>query len=248
MYEAVFYDKDSHLEVGQSYLGSTGGYIYDLSPKAYEMIAYGFDSGNTKVTGLRSFEEATASTERYTEGDTLSYNAPDHLMVARDREFEIPFLYDRDEVYTLYGYPETLVETWCVVITGIKGLRNAASIDIYFTGQSKSKGLGTEEISGSEMAIHVPGAINSDGCKIYTPFCTFGKIPGRRSILRLSIMDQNQKKTVCHADVTDQFDNPDNVGHWIYAHFDIEIDPKKDGGMQPTVTEWGEMVFDYDIY
>lgn len=248
MYEAIFYDKDTHKEIAQSYLGSYGGYIYDLAPGTYELVVYSFDSGNTKVSGVGTYPGGLASVERYAEGDTLSYNAPDHLMVARDPEFTIPMLYDREDVEYLYAYPKTIAQTWCVVIDGIKGLKNAATIDIYFTGHARSKHLASEELDNKATTIHVPGTINSDGDKIYTPFCTFGKFPDQNSILRLVIMDQNQRKYVCYADVTCQFDNPENTGHWIYAKFDIEIDPKKDGGMMPDVTEWGENVFDYDIY
>lgn len=248
MYEAVFYDKMTHREVGQCYLGSGGGYIYDLAPGTYELLVYSFDSGNTEVSGLGGFNDAEATTERYGGGDIFSYNAPDHLMVARDENFEIPFLYDRDEAEVLYAYPKTIMDTWCVVVDGIEGLENAVSIDFYVSGQSATGMFGQGKISPVARTIHFPGAISAEGDKLYTPFCTIGKLPNMKSGLQLVITDPNQQTVVCQADVTDQFDDPENTGHWIYLHFDIKIDPKKDGGMQPVVEPWNDNVFTYDIH
>ena len=248
MYEAVFYDKNTHNEIGQSYLSTNGGYIYDLAPGTYEMIVYAFQSSNTKISGLKSYHDAIGSTERYLESDTLSYNAPDHVMVARDDNFEIPLLFDRDEPEYLYAYPKTLTQSWGLIITGIKGLKNAVALDVYITGQAATKTLGSQELSKDVHTIHFPAKIDVEKDIIHTPFCTFGHIPGAHSTLRLVIEDPNQKKIICYADVTSQFDDPKNTERWIKANFDIHIDPKKDGGMQPTVHEWGENEFNYDIY
>lgn len=247
MYEAVFYDPVTHNEVGQSYLGTNGGYIYDLPAGTYEMIVYSLNSGTTKITGLKRYLDGHAYTDRYTESDTLSYYSPDHLMVARDPQFEIPFLYDRDDVEYIYAYPKSIAKSWCVVIDGIKNLTNAAAIDIYITGQSSSKVLSTEELSDNVNTIHFSGKIDKEKNVIYTPFCTFGKLAGKHSTLRLAIKDPNNRTIVCHADVTDQFEDPQNTDRYIRAHFEIEIDPKKDGGMMPDVEEWGENVYYYDI-
>ena len=248
MYEAVFYDKQTHKEVGQSYLGSNGGYIYDLAPGAYDLIVYGFDSGNTVVSGMKGFYDALASTERYKDADTLSYNAPDHLMVARDTNFVIPLMYDRDEPVYFYEYPHTIMDTWCIVINGIRGLGNAVSMDIYVTGQSRSNNFGPGVLSDKETTIHVPAAADLQNSRIYTPFCTFGKLPGHASRLRLVIRDPNQKTFILYADVTDQFDDPENDGHWIVLNFDLEIEAKKDGGMMPDVNQWNDNTFVYDIH
>lgn len=248
MYEAVFYDKTTHREVGQSYLGANGGYIYDMAPGDYELIVYSFDSGNTNVSGMNNFYDALANTERYKDGDTLSYNAPDHLMVARDLDFNIPLVYDTDEPVYLYAYPKTIVDTWCIVITGIRGLRNAVSMDFYITGQSRSNNIGPNEISEKETTIHFPASVDYKNDRIYTPFCTFGKLPDHVSNLRLVITDPNQQTIIARADITDQFDDPENLGHWIILNFDFEIDARKDGGMMPDVNEWNDNVFDYDIF
>ena len=248
MYEAVFYDKITHKEAGQSYLGANGGYIYDVAPGIYELLVYSFDSGNTTVSGLREYTGALASTERYKEGDTLSYNAPDHLLVASDPNFEIPFIVDRKEPEILYAYPKTIMDTWCVVIDGIEGLENAVSMDIYITGQSASNNFGTNTLSTTARTIHFPAAVDTHEDLIYTPFCTFGKLPDRRSMLRLVIQDPNQRTFICYGDVTPQFDDPENTGHWLRLHFDLKIEPKKDGGMQPVVEPWNDNVFTYDIH
>lgn len=247
MYEAVFYDKETHAQVGQSYLGTNGGYIYDLAPGTYEMIVYSFDSGNTEVSGLNGFTSALASTERFKDADTLSFNAPDHLMVARDLEFTLPFLYDQSDTEYLYAYPKTICDTWCVIVEGIKGLKNAVSMDFYVTGQSRSNNIGPDKRSSSEMTIHFPASIDYTNDRIYTPFCTFGKLPDHVSKLRLVITDANQQTTICRADVTDQFDDPENKDHFIRLRFDVEIEPRKDGGMVPDVNEWNDNVYDYDI-
>lgn len=170
MYEAVFYDKVTHKEVGQSYLGTNGGYLYGIPAGTYELIVYSFDSGNTTVSGLRDFTTALATTERYKDGDTLSYNAPDHLMVASDPDFEIPYFYDKDEPEILYAYPKTIMDTWCVVIDGIKGLKNAGAMDIYIDGQSASNNFGTNTLSMTTRTIHFPARINVEGDKMYSPF------------------------------------------------------------------------------
>lgn len=247
MYEAVFYNKDTHSEVARSYLGSAGGYIYDLAPGTYEMMVYGLDSGNTVVSGQSTFNGATATTDRYKDADTLSYNAPDHLLVARDLEFTIPFMYDTSETEYLYAYPKTICDTWCVVVYGIKGLGNASSMDFYITGQSRSNSIGPDRRSDSEMTIHFPATVDYAGNRIYTPFCTFGKLPDHVSNLRLVIRDSNQRAIVCRADITDQFDDPENTNHLIVLKFDVEIDPRKDAGMIPDVDEWNDNYYDYDI-
>lgn len=248
MYEAVFYDKETHKEVGQSYLGTNGGYLYDIAPGTYELLVYSFDSGNTTVSGLRDYTTALATTERYKEGDTLSYNAPDHLLVASDPDFEIPYRVDREEPEILYAYPKTIMDTWCLVIDGIEGLRNAVALDIYVTGQSASNNFGPNVISTTARTIHFPASIDAEGKKIYTPFCTIGKLEDRKSIVRLVIQDPNQQTIICYGDVTSQFLDPENTGHFLYLHFDIKIDPKKDGGMMPVVDPWNDNVYVYDIH
>lgn len=248
MFEAVFYDRETHEEVGQSYLGTNGGYLYDIAPGTYEMIVYQFDGGNTELTGFRRYCDAKAYTSPWPDGDTVAYNAPDHLLADRDTAFTIPFLYDTDETYYLDAYPSTVTDTWCVVIDGIKGLRNAASMDMYVSGQSRSTLVASLTDSKEEMNIHVPVQVDYENDCIRTPFCTFGKLAGRKSRLRLVITDQNQQTYVCRAEITDQFDDPENTGHWIYLHFDITIEPKKSGGMMPVVNEWEENVYDFDLF
>lgn len=249
MYEAVFYDIYTHEEVGQSYLGTEGGYIYGLRPgKTYEMIVYSFDSGNTQVSDLRSFPTALASTGGSSSTYMSSYNAPDHLMVARDTALTLPFLYDSFETEYLYAYPKSVCDTWCIIVTGIKGLQYATSMEFFVSGQSKSNNIGPNEPSTREMTINFPAKLDMVNNRIYTPFCTFGKIPGKVSELRLVITDGNEKTIVCKADVTGQFDDPENTGHWIILDFSgTEIEEKKDGGFTPVVDPWGGNEFFYDL-
>ena len=79
--------------------------------------------------------------------------------------------------------------------------------------------------------------------RLYTIFNTFGKLPGEENkiFLDITVTDSGGGQYRYVYDVTDQFDDPDNIDNQLIIDGEIIDIPKAEhggGGFQPSVDEW----------
>lgn len=247
---ALFYDPVSHEKVSQQYMPPEGGYLYGLQPGEYEMLVFNLGTVSTLLTGVDSFSTAKAYTSTISQTAGMRVvGEPDHLLVGRSARVLLPVMTEMDTTFVIETPMETILDTWCLMVDGIRGLRNAANISIYVSGQSSSNRLSTLERSDDEVTIYFPGQVSDDYRLIWTPFRTFGKLAGRISTLRLEIevVGVTGESYKFSEDVTGQFNDPANTAHLIAVNFDIEIPGRQEGGFVPDVDEWDDEVTDIDI-
>ena len=242
LYRVLFYDPLSHKLVTSNTVGTKGGYLYNITPGVYDIVVYNYTMNKTKVSHEENLNSLMALTTVLSYQDLPVVETPDHLLVAKMEDVVIPHLTVNDSEFVLKVTPKSIVDSWCLVINGIKGLRNVNYIDTYITGQAQAVYLdkGKGGISDVNVTIFFPAVCDLGRGIIYTPFNTFGKIEDKVSDLRLNIriVGSGGDEYVCEADVSDQFEDPDNVNHIITATFDVTVKERKNGGMSPVADDW----------
>lgn len=243
MFRVLLYDPESHNLVSSNMVSGNGGYLYNIRPGVYDILVYNYTLNRTKVTHEENLSLIQAGTSAVSYRETPIVETPDHLFVQRFDKVDIPYLSTQDEPFVLNCEPRSVVDSWILIIDGIKGLRNADYIDVYISGQARNSFIakdGDSRISNINTTIFFAARCDYAKGLIYTPFTTFGKIPDERAKLELNIRIVGSGGEVysCQADVTEQFDNPDNIRHEIRATFDVTISERKDGGMNPAADPW----------
>lgn len=243
MFRVLLYDPESHKLLSSNMVSGEEGYLYNIRPGVYDILVYNYTLNRTKVTHEENLSLIRAGTSALSYRDTPIVETPDHLFVQRFDKMHIPYLSAQDDPFILNCEPRSVVDSWILIIDGIKGLKYADYIDVYISGQAQNAFIaktGASRISNVNTTIFFAARCDYAKGLIYTPFTTFGKIPDERAKLELNIRIVGSGGEVysCTADVTDQFDNPENVRHEIRATFDVTISERKDGGMSPAVDPW----------
>ena len=243
MFRVLLYDPESHKLVSSNMVSGNEGYLYNIHPGVYDILVYNYTLNRTKVSHEESLSLIQAETSAVSYRKTPIVETPDHLFVQRLDKVNIPYLSTQDNPFILNCEPRSVVDSWILIIDGIKGLNYADYIDVYISGQAQNVFIaktGDSRISNVNTTIFFAARCDYAKGLIYTPFTTFGKIPDERAKLELNIRIVGSGGEVysCTADVTDQFDDPANVRHEIRATFDVTISERKDGGMNPAVDPW----------
>lgn len=243
LFRVLLYDPDSHNLISSNMVGGNGGYLYNIHPGTYDILIYSYTLNRTKVTHEENLSLIQAGTSAIAYRSTPIVETPDHLFVEKFERVEIPHLSVHDEPFIIHSEPRSIVESWILIIDGIKGLGNADCIDIYISGQAQNSYIARNEgskIQNVNSTICFQAVCDYAKELIYTPFTTFGKIPDERAKLELNlrIVGSGGEVYSCSADVTGQFDNPGNLRHEIKATFDVTIKERQDGGMNPSADPW----------
>ena len=167
---------------------------------------------------------------------------PDHLFVGRAVNVNIPVIYegDKDRKIVVKVDASSVVETWKVTISNIKGIEWVTSAVAIMSGQVESSFIGKDEDSEYVVSIYFEKMIDRENNMLVGYFNTFGKHPDELSLLSLDInvVDTSGEEHHFHFDVTsDFFDNPENH---IKVDNPIEIEEPKveGGGFVPEVEDW----------
>lgn len=259
-----FYDTVTHQLAAEDFLEGEGGFIH-IAPGVYDMIVYSLGTDATQVDGTESRGAARAFTsglgtrvkvKAAGEEDAGSYDViyePDHLLVGRMADVVIP-VHSADEgnVIVIDADMETLLETYAFEVPNITGVESITSVEVYITGQAASRYLWDKRYPSKECAISFQAAVNKEEGGIYSVFNTFGKFPDVRSqvYMHMRLTASGGQTYVLTYDVTEQFNNPDNVGHEIIIDDPVDIPEGGTGttGFNPTVSDWQVEVVDIPIY
>lgn len=257
--EVVFYD----------FLDAEGGYI-SPKPGDYDVIVYNYDSEFAKVRDERNFYTVNGSTDEVSDyvknqlkpflaarqqmhmqqrsDAELIVEQPDHLFAGTVKGVHIPQVYEEEVLDMTVGVDvSTVVETWYVKLSNVKGVENISEIKSLMTGMSESTLLHNRQDSENPVTILFDMKAGKDGRSLVGMFRIYGKNPLYDSLLDidLEITDTGGEEEYFNFDVTDQFDN--NKDHWIIIDEEIVVDKPVGGGFLPTVDEWENIETDIII-
>ena len=259
---ACFYDVTDHTMVQEIFLPPEGGFV-EIPAGTYDLIVYGLGTTVTRIDGENSRAGARAYTSETntrvkvssragtaadgsavetTIIDQAVINEPDHLFVGRREAIVVPVRSEIDKTVVIECELTSLVESYSFELRNVVGAERIDKAEIYITGQSPSRYLWDGRRPNRVAAIWFQGEINEKKGHIYTVFNTFGKYPGMQNFvfLNVRVADTSGNLYQWEFDVTDQFDNPDNVHHEIIIDEVVEIpDPGSGGGtLSPVVNDW----------
>lgn len=258
---ACFYDAQTHALIAEDFLPPTGGFI-DIPAGTYDIIVYSLGTEVTQTEGTASRAGAYAYTNQIgtlqikskNEDDpeaepTISHQPviyePDHIFVGTKENVVIPIISTLDKTMIIEMEMTTLLETYSLEVRKIEGAERIKSIDVYITGQAPSKFMWDRRFPSKISAIYFPTTVNADKGNLYTVFNTFGKFPGAHNDVYLNVLvtGVNGGRYQWIYDVTDQFDNPDNVNHALIIDKEpITIPETKDDGIRPNVDDWDPII------
>ena len=149
----------------------------------------------------------------------------------------------KEEEITIYTTAISILDTYSLEVLNIKGAENIQKVEAFVTGQIMSNYFGRPERNYSPATVHVEMTPDVQNQRLYTIFNTFGKLPGEENkiFLDITVTDSGGGQYRYVYDVTDQFDDPDNIYNQLIIDGEIIDIPKAEhggGGFQPSVDEW----------
>ncbi len=253
---ACFYDTQTHALMAEEFLPPTGGFI-NVPAGTYDIIVYSLGTEATRVEGTASRAGANAFTSQLgitikaknnanpSEESTIGHQPviyePDHIFVGTKENVIIPIHSEIDKTHYIEMEMTTLLETYSLEVRNIEGAERIKSIDVYITGQAPSKHMWDRRFPSKISAIYFPSEPKAEEDRLYTVFNTFGKFPGAHNdvILNVIVTGVDGGQYQFTYDVTDQFDNPDNINHALIIDDEkIVIPDKNAGGFRPDVKDW----------
>ena len=252
-----FYSTDTQKLVAEEFLPPEGGFI-DIPSGTYDIIVYSLGTEVTSIGGTEGRGSAYAytsemgATVRITTGteeskaveDYKVVHEPDHIFAGTKENVNIP-VHSENEMIVIDMDLSTLLETYSFEVKYIADAGKIQKADIYITGQSPSKYFWGNRLGNKACAIYFESVIDEKKGNLYTIFNTFGKFPNMHSDVYINVLvtDMKGSRYQWIYDVTDQFDNPDNVTHEIIIEDPIVI-PEGGDGFTHDVNQWdGEVIY-----
>ena len=267
--EVIFYNVDDDKLVYSFVISAEGGEV-SVAPGHYNVVAYSYGTESTQVDYLSDRGKAEAFTTDITKsmqglfkaavanakgtstkGDTRGYEddpivyEPDHLYTANEYDVSIPSFEGRDESVELHTTASSILDVYSLEVIGVTGLENIQKVEAFITGQIRSNYFGVEERSTDPATLYIDDfRMDSANGRLYSVFGTFGKLPGADNHIYLDITVTNADggKYRYVYDVTDQFENHEDLNNRLVIYDDIDIPAGEvgGGGLAPEVGEWDE--------
>jgi len=246
----TFSSNIEHLDDG-IYMTS---YLTGLTQGAYKMLVYNFDTKMTKIEDIDRWSRAYARTNLidYSNGTPMVY-APDPLLIASDSYLEVPAVYNDEGVHVIETVAKSMMKTYRIEVRGVHNLPIATSISLYLSGQISSAMMCDGEQIQDKVILAMSGtpeyrkAGEVKDSLIVSTFSTFGKLKNaEHCYLTLVIGAPNGATYYSQTDVVDYLSD-DNLSRIVPVRVDISVEPRKDGGMDPSTDEWNDEEHKIDI-
>ncbi|MGN0091969.1 MAG: DUF5119 domain-containing protein [Alistipes sp.] len=267
-----FFDSSTQQYVANNYVGPHGGVI-DIASGRYDILVYNFGTEKTLIRNADNLSSAeaytdevgfdirsayetamhhlTASAESDESATTPIVFEPDHLFVGRLADAEIPVRTEGEESVVVHIDASTVLKTYSITIGPITGGEYVQSAEIFLTGQVRSNFIWRNEQSNQQATLYFPIGLNDEKSKLCTTFNTFGKFPGadNKVYLNIIVVDTGGGRYYYNYNVTDQFDNPENVDCIISIDDTIDIpEPSHGGGgFRPDISDWDDETHDIEL-
>lgn len=245
-----FYEADTHAIVIDQYIDASGG-ILNVPPGFYDILIYSLNTKVTEVTG-----STLSGKYAYTEMTSRTYDIgkyrkiiaePDHLYVTGLNNVEV--LPIKDDIHTITYIDVTassILETWTIEMTDVEGLEYIAGCELFITSQEGRSFLLGDRKGNQPGALKINAYPDFNGKRLYSVFNTFGRYENftEKVTAVLKITNTAGNEYLFEYDVTDQFDDFENVGHnlVINQHIVIPDDGGTGGGFDPVVNPWWDPV------
>lgn len=265
IFVASFYDVETGKLAYSTFVRSeshpmglpAGGFVTGITPGDYDLIIYNFDTHVTSIEEKGWYDRiyAFAEVAGRSKDVPITY-APDHLYWHKER-VHVPYITEHDGVHIIRASLRTVLESWTVIIDGVKNANLATGIVFYISGQAIGRYLGKDELVGQRSIVMFGGrpeavdvlpvepdvvetkAEDEEPYVIVGDYTTFGRLAGvDRILLTMQIAGPNGSVYTAQEDVTAQVIDPANTEHVIRATVDIEIQERPDGGFNPEATPW----------
>lgn len=270
----LFYDKSGERLLSEGFISdkekdSEGNEVISgrvsLSPGAYRVMTYNFDTPSTLVRDLEKWHTATAYTSPISvalheqlsnrgEQKNPIYYEPDHFLVGRNAELMVDM---HEETKVIELNTETIVDTYYIQIR-VKNIEQAATARAVLTGLSSSVRFGDnvrdDETSSAifiELVKSVDERIEEENKDVICAvFNTFGRIEDAPSNLHITfnVVTRAGETVEKEIDMTPVFATEDaRKRHWLLIEEVWELpEPEKPnasggGGFNPEVNDWGEV-------
>lgn len=245
---------------GEEYIGGS----ISIVPGKYRIIIYAFGTESTIVADYDSFEHSKAYTDPLSESQMAKLKLklkswddqsgkllyqPDHLLVARSFEENIPY---HAGTYTIHTEASSLVESYYLQVK-VDGLEYVSSAQAILTGMSPSAQLASAQMdTDNPSAIYVPLFKSDDNGDpvICNVFNTFGRIPQSDNELYVTfdIHTVDGRAISRSFNISDLFLSQECIDHhWLLLEEHIVVDPPPPGppsggggGFDPAVEDWDE--------
>lgn len=242
-------------EDGEAFVGGSVSII----PGKYRILIYSFGTESTLISEYDSFDLASAYTDPLSdfalqklslkgpdEDQPILYQ-PDHLLVARSYEENIPY---HAGVYTIHAQASSVVESYYLQVK-VDGLEYVSSAQAVLTGMApRTKLASVERDVDNPSALYVPLIKSTDkgADVICNVFNTFGRIPDSINDLSVTfdLMTVDGRMESRTFNISDLFLTEDCINHhWLLLEETIVVPPpppdwKPGGGFDPAVVEWEE--------
>jgi len=252
MLEIGIYDTLTHKRLTRFYMSVKSPFDIRLDPGVYDMIAFSLGAESTRINFTETFSLLTAETT--VTGKTSGFDVikvPDHVYFHVEKRLNIPFSASTDSIYVVPLHMRPVFDSYCLKMTGVKGLENARSITHYFSNQYEDVMLADSRREGT-VFISFEGQPNVDEGIILTEFNTFGMHVDQPIILTTVLVAADGQQYIQNVDVSDQV-FPE--GGWpvhgaknlIVVDFDVTLNPLGQGGFMPKTEEWNENTEHYEL-
>lgn len=247
--QVQFYEVGTHTLVKDEFLDAEGG-IMSVTPGFYDIIIYSLETKVTQVEGT-TLSGMLATTEMthslYSIGGYYdAITEPDHLYLATLENVEVlPARDDLNTITYVYADASSILETWTFEMLNVDGMEYIASCELYITSQEGRAFLWGDRNGNKPGALKISAYPDFQNKRLYSVFNTFGRYPNYRDGVSavLKVTNTAGNEYIYEFDVTDQFDDPNNIGHNIVVdqHFTIPGDGGT-GGFEPVVDPWWDPI------
>ncbi len=246
--QVQFYDVDTHDLIIDEYLDAEGG-MMNVPTGFYDILIYSLNTKVTEVTGNTlsgKYAYTDLSTRAYDIGSYRNIIAePDHLYVAALENVEV--LPVNDDVHTMTYINATassILETWTIEIRDVEGLGYIAGCELFITTQEGRSFLWGDRQGNQPGALKISVYPDFNENRLYSVFNTFGRYDNyiERVYAVLKVTNTAGNEYLFSFNVSDQFDDIENVGHNLVVdqHIVIPDDGGASRGFEPVVNPWWE--------
>lgn len=243
--QVLFYEAETHEIVVNRFMEATGG-VLEVPTGRYDVLVYSLGTAVTRVEGSArsSVLAATEMTTRYYEiGSSMKViTEPDHLYTARFENIAVgPVVDDIHTVTYLDTTAFSILDTWTFEMIDVEGMEYISNCEAFISTQEGREFLWGSREGNQPGSVKISIRPDFQTGRLYSIFNTFGRYMnyGQKVKAVLLVTNNGGDEYLFEFDVTDQYDDPDNVGHNIVVSEKLTI-PKGQGGggFEPVVDPW----------
>ena len=245
--QVLFYEAETHEIVVNQFMEATGG-VLEVPNGRYDVLVYSLGTRVTHVEGSArsSVYAATDINRRYYQiGSSMDViTEPDHLYTARFEGVTVGPV--EDDIHTVTYLDTTafsIEDTWTFEMIDVEGMEYISNCEAFISTQEGREFLWGNREGNQPGSVKISIRPDFKTGRLYSIFNTFGRYMnyGQKVKAVLLVTNNGGDEFLFEFDVTDQYDDPDNVGHNIVVSEKLTI-PKGQGGggFEPVVDPWWE--------